>query len=55
MDSIGMQFINGVWTRGLRDTVREIINPATGKVIAQVTEGSASDTDAAIAAARKSF
>jgi len=55
MDSIGMQFINGVWTRGLRDTVREIINPATGKVIAQVTEGSASDTDAAIAAARKAF
>src|SRR5262252_8997240 len=30
----------------------DVINPATNKVIAQVTDGSAADVDAAVAAAR---
>jgi len=55
MNSIGMQFINGVWTRGSGNDVREVINPATGKVIEKVAEGSFADVDAAVAAARKAF
>ncbi|MFA6342901.1 MAG: aldehyde dehydrogenase family protein, partial [Fibrobacteraceae bacterium] len=55
MDSIGMQFINGVWTRGSGNNVRDVVNPATGKVIGKVAEGSFADVDAAVAAARKAF
>jgi len=44
------QFINGAWTPA-NDTFT-VINPATGKEIAQVTQGSSADVDAAVAAAR---
>ena len=44
------QFINGAWTAP-SDTFA-VINPATGKEIAQVTQGSDADVDAAVAAAR---
>ncbi len=44
------QFINGVWTPA-HETF-EVINPATGKPIAQVTQGSDADVEAAVAAAR---
>ena len=44
------QFINGEWTAP-SDTFA-VINPATGKDLAQVTQGSDADVDAAVAAAR---
>ncbi len=55
MNSIGMQFINGVWTHGSGKSVRDIINPASGKVVGTVAEGSSADVDAAVAAARTAF
>src|SRR5438477_12589022 len=48
-------FIGGEWTPGTGDGVQEIINPATGKVIAHVTKGTEKDVDRAVTAARKAF
>ncbi|HET7419426.1 MAG TPA: gamma-aminobutyraldehyde dehydrogenase [Candidatus Dormibacteraeota bacterium] len=48
-------FIGGEWTDGAGGDVQEIVNPATGKVIAQVPKGTAEDVDRAVAAARKAF
>jgi aldehyde dehydrogenase (NAD+) len=44
------QYINGAWTAPA--DLFTVINPATGKDLAQVTEGSSVDVDAAVAAAR---
>lgn len=44
-------FIGGTWTE-VGDTF-ESRNPATGEVLAHVTQGTAADVDAAVAAARK--
>ncbi len=48
-------FIGGGWTPGQGGDAQEIINPATGKVIAHVPKGTAEDVDRAVAAARKAF
>jgi 1-pyrroline dehydrogenase len=48
-------FIGGEWTPGEGDEAQEIVNPATGKVIAHVPKGTAKDVDRAVAAARKGF
>jgi 1-pyrroline dehydrogenase len=48
-------FIGGEWTPGSGREAQEIINPATGKVIAHVPKGTAEDVDRAVAAARKAF
>src|SRR5205807_899134 len=48
-------FIGGEWTPGTGDGVQEIINPATGKVIAHVPKGTEKDVDRAVTAARKAF
>src|SRR5947209_5534350 len=48
-------FIGGEWTPGTGDGVQEIINPATGKVIAHVPKGTEKDVDHAVTAARKAF
>ncbi len=48
-------FIGGAWTRSSGDEVQEIINPANGKVIAQVPKGTTEDVDKAVAAARKAY
>lgn len=48
-------YIDGQWVEGTSPDVLDCINPATGEVIAQVQEASIADTDAAIAAAKKSF
>jgi aldehyde dehydrogenase (NAD+) len=44
------QFINGEWT--LPSDTFSVINPATGKELAHVTQGSNEDVDSAVAAAR---
>ena len=48
-------FIGGVWTPGSGGDAQEVVNPATGKVIAHVPKGTAEDVDRAVAAARKAF
>src|SRR5260370_42316177 len=48
-------FIGGKWTPGSGGDVQEIVNPATGKVIAHVPKGTDKDVDRAVAAARKAF
>ena len=48
-------FIGGEWTPGTGGQTQEIINPATGKVIAHVPKGTEKDVDRAVAAARKAY
>ena len=48
-------FIDGEWQMPRDAEMFETANPATGKPIAQVTQASADDVDAAVAAARKAF
>jgi 1-pyrroline dehydrogenase len=48
-------FIGGEWTPGAGREAQEIVNPATGKVIAHVPKGTADDVDRAVSAARKAF
>jgi 1-pyrroline dehydrogenase len=48
-------FIGGKWTASSGGDQQEIINPATGKVIAHVPKGTAEDVDRAVAAARKAY
>jgi 1-pyrroline dehydrogenase len=48
-------FIGGEWTASSGGEAQEIVNPATGKVIAHVPKGTQEDVDRAVAAARKAF
>jgi len=49
----GKLFINGEWVEATKTF--DTINPATGEVLTQVAEASASDVDRAVAAARAAF
>ena len=48
-------FIGGEWVAGAGSETQEIVNPATGKVIAHVPKGTDEDVNSAVAAARKAF
>ncbi|GAW05146.1 Aldehyde dehydrogenase [Lentinula edodes] len=48
-------FINGAFVDASSRTTIDIFNPSTGKVITQVSEGTAKDIDLAVAAARNAF
>ncbi|NBH04201.1 betaine-aldehyde dehydrogenase, partial [Amycolatopsis sp. SID8362] len=48
-------FIGGDWVDALDGGRREIRCPADGALVAAVAEGTAKDTEAAIAAARRAF
>ncbi len=48
-------YIDGKWVPGSTNETRDVINPATGEVIATVAEGSTADAVAAIEAARRAF
>ncbi|MET3289273.1 UNVERIFIED_CONTAM: betaine-aldehyde dehydrogenase [Brevibacillus sp. OAP136] len=48
-------FIDGKWVEALSGERRNVINPATGEVIASSAEGSADDAKLAIKAARRAF
>jgi betaine-aldehyde dehydrogenase len=48
-------FVGGEWIDSSGGDDQEIINPATGKVIAHVPKGTAEDVDRAVAAARKAY
>ena len=51
----GQQFIGGAWVHAADGAVDDVIDPATGQVIAQVASGSAADVEAAVAAAAEAF
>jgi len=48
-------FIGGEWVNSSTGETRDIISPHTGAVMATVQEGSAEDTNRAVAAAKKAF
>lgn len=48
-------YIDGRWVPSVSGATRDIVNPATGEMIAVVAEGGAEDARLAIAAARKAF
>ena len=48
-------FVNGEFVEGVRGEWEEIINPATGEVIAEVPKGSEEDVDRAVEAADNTF
>lgn len=48
-------FINGLFVDAVSGKTRDIINPATGELLAQVPEADAADVDEAVKAARNSF
>src|SRR3990172_8814162 len=47
--------VNGAWTKPSRRAQFDVINPATGEVIARVAQGTKSDVEAAVKAARKAL
>src|SRR6516162_8231582 len=55
MTDIIHQYIDGSWTDAADGNVAELINPATGEVTGAVEQGSESDVDRAVAAARRAF
>ncbi|HLQ71126.1 MAG TPA: aldehyde dehydrogenase family protein [Bacillota bacterium] len=48
-------FINGKWENAVSGKTFESLNPATGEVLATVSEAGKEDVDAAVTAARKAF
>src|SRR5207248_10431434 len=48
-------FIGGEWVSGSGNASQEIINPATGEVIAEVPKGTEADVDRAVKAARRAY
>ncbi len=48
-------FVNGAWTKPAKGARFDVINPATGRVLAKVAQGSKGDVDAAVKAARKAL
>ena len=48
-------FIGGRWAPAADGAIDEVLNPATGEVLAEVASGGAADADAAVAAARTAF
>ena len=48
-------FINGEWVNSTEGQTRDVIDPATGEVIATVQEGTKEDADRAVAAAKAAF
>jgi 1-pyrroline dehydrogenase len=48
-------FIGGEWTPSSGGEDQDVVNPATGKVIAHVPKGTSEDVDRAVAAARKAY
>jgi len=55
MNDLKLQFIDGAWIQGTGTATKEILDPATGTVIATAVQGTLEDAERAIAAARKAF
>ena len=54
-DSVATLYIDGAWTASSIGDTRTIICPADGSEVGTVSEASSADTEAAIAAARRTF
>src|SRR5688572_24204927 len=48
-------YVGGEWVASTASETREVINPATGEVLAKVPLGTAADVDAAVKAAEAAF
>ena len=48
-------YIGGAWTKPAKNASFDVVDPATSKVLARVAQGSNSDVDAAVKAARKAL
>ncbi|NRD79356.1 aldehyde dehydrogenase family protein [Bacillus sp. BRMEA1] len=48
-------FINGQWVPASNNETFDVMNPATGKLVAKVAKGTAEDVDSAVKAARSAF
>lgn len=48
-------FVDGDWVSSATGETQEVVNPATGEVIAEVPKGSEADVERAVAAARRAF
>ena len=48
-------FVGGEWVEAVEGETREVLNPATGEVIAEVPRGSEADVERAVDAARKAL
>jgi betaine-aldehyde dehydrogenase len=55
IDGIVPMYVDGTWRLASDGGTRELRNPANGRVIATVAEGTAADAEAAILAARRAF
>ncbi|MDP2345665.1 MAG: aldehyde dehydrogenase family protein [Deltaproteobacteria bacterium] len=55
MSDTKKMFINGEWVAARGNKTRDVINPATGKVMAQVPEAQVDDVKDAVKAAREAF
>ncbi|WP_243158127.1 aldehyde dehydrogenase family protein [Aminipila terrae] len=55
MKNVKGMFINGQWVLSSSEKTRDIINPATGEIIAVVTEGKDNDAILAIESAKAAF
>ncbi len=55
MSDVKKMYINGEWVESTSGKTRDSLNPANGEILATVTDGSAADVDAAVAAARAAF
>ena len=54
-DVAQQNFIGGAWVAAADGATDEVLNPATGEVLAEVASGGAADADAAVAAALGAF
>ena len=48
-------FVGGEWVESTSGKTMEVLNPATGEVIAEVPRGTAEDVERAVEAAKKAF
>ncbi|SHF03853.1 betaine-aldehyde dehydrogenase [Seinonella peptonophila] len=55
MEQLQKMYIDGEWVLSSTGERREVLNPATGEVIAQVTEGNQDDVRKAVVAAKRAF
>ena len=51
----GRMFIDAAWVDAAEGGIRPVLNPATNEVIATVADGTATDAERAVAAARRAF
>lgn len=55
MSGVKKMYIDGEWMLSKSGATRDTINPATGEILAAVTEGEESDVRLAVAAAKRAF